>query len=147
MNFQPDPRVIRWPVPLPAAPERVFNMLATADGRRRFWAESAEERDGCIHFEFPDGTRWASRVLDRVPPERLALEYFGGSRVTFACAPDGRGGTDLLLTESGTPPAEREESLAGWVSVLLALKAAVDHGVDLRNHDARRSWARGYVDN
>ena len=60
---------------------------------------------------------------------------------------DMAGGTDLLLTETGTPPAERAESLAGWVSVLMALKAAVDHGVDLRNHDARRSWAQGYVEN
>jgi uncharacterized protein YndB with AHSA1/START domain len=147
VSFQPDPRAIRWRVHLRAAPPRVFDMLATDDGRRRFWAESAEERDGCIHFQFADGTRWAGRVLEREPPERFAIEYFGDLRVTFACAPDGRGGTDLTLTEVGTPAAEREESLAGWVSVLLALKAAVDHDVDLRNHDARRSWAHGYVDN
>ena len=147
MSFQPDPRVIRWRVHLRAAPERVFEMLATNDGRRRFWAESAEERGGIIHFQFPDGTRWMGRVLACEPPERFALEYFGGLEVTFACAADGRGGTDLTLTETGTSVAERDESLAGWVSVLLALKAAVDHGVDLRNHDARRSWAHGYVDN
>jgi hypothetical protein len=30
--------------------------------------------------------------------------------------------------------------------VLLALKAAVDHGIDLRNHDPRRTWDRGYAD-
>jgi len=33
------------------------------------------------------------------------------------------------------------------VSVLLALKAVADFGVDLRNHDRRRSWTAGYVDN
>jgi hypothetical protein len=33
------------------------------------------------------------------------------------------------------------------VSVLLALKAAVDFSVDLRNHDAGRTWCSGYVDN
>jgi len=37
--------------------------------------------------------------------------------------------------------------LAGWVSVLMALKAAVDHGVDLRNHDPQRTWDQGYADN
>jgi hypothetical protein len=36
---------------------------------------------------------------------------------------------------------------AGWVSVLLGLKAAADHGVDLRNHDAARTWSQGYCDN
>jgi hypothetical protein len=41
----------------------------------------------------------------------------------------------------------RMEMAAGWVSVLMAMKAAVDHGVDLRNHDASRSWSNGYADN
>jgi len=39
------------------------------------------------------------------------------------------------------------EPCAGRVSVLLALKAAVDHGVDLRNHDRERTWVQGYADN
>jgi hypothetical protein len=29
----------------------------------------------------------------------------------------------------------------------MAMKAAVDHGVDLRNHDPSRSWVTGYADN
>jgi len=122
-------------------------MLSTAEGRRRFWAESAEELDRVIHFRFPDGTEWQSRIVEQVPPARLAIEYLGGARVVFECSPDGEGGTELRLAETGTPPAERVESLAGWVSVLLALKAAVDHGVDLRNHDPRRTWADGYAEN
>ena len=36
---------------------------------------------------------------------------------------------------------------AGWVSVLMALKAMAEHGVDLRNHDAERTWWQGYCDN
>ena len=147
MTFQSDPRAIRWRVHLRSAPERVFAMLATDDGRRRFWAEASEERDGVIHFEFPDGSRWAARVLKCLAPERFVLEYYGGSRVTFTCTADRRGGTDLQVVEQDPPRFEREESLAGWVSVLLALKAAVDHGVDLRNHDRARCWAQGYVDN
>ena len=39
------------------------------------------------------------------------------------------------------------ENRAGWVSVLLGLKAWADFGVDLRTHDAARSWAAGFVDN
>jgi uncharacterized protein YndB with AHSA1/START domain len=138
--------LIRWRLHLASAPERVFEMLATAAGRRRFWAESADEVDGAIRFRFPGGVEWTGRILARVPPARFAVEYFGGSRAEFTCSPDGAGGTDLVLTETGVPPHEWAENHAGWVSVLLTLKAAADFGVDLRNHDSRRTWADGYVD-
>lgn len=122
-------------------------MLATPEGRRRFWAESAEESGDTIDFKFPDGTALAARILERVPPIRFALHYIGGAKVLFECTSDGSTGTELRLTETSTPPAERIENIAGWVSVLLCLKAAVDHGVDLRNHDPQRTWAHGYVEN
>ena len=138
---------IRWRLHLASPPERVFQMLATGSGRRRFWAESADETDGAIHFRFPGNVEWTGRVLECVPPERFAVTYFGGSRLVFACNPDGAGGTELVLTETGVPPQEWAENRAGWVSVLLALKAAVDYNIDLRNHDTRRTWADGYVDN
>ena len=37
--------------------------------------------------------------------------------------------------------------IAGWVSVLLTLKAAIDFDVDIRNHDPKRTWDQGYADN
>ena len=60
---------------------------------------------------------------------------------------DGPGGTDLKLTDSGIPPADRTEVIAGWVSVLIALKGAADFDIDLRCHDPARSWEAGYADN
>jgi hypothetical protein len=39
------------------------------------------------------------------------------------------------------------EMIAGWVSVLMAMKAAVDHNIDLRNHDKSRAWRSGFLDN
>jgi hypothetical protein len=96
-----------------------------------------------IHFTFPNGIELQSRILAAEPPEVFALTYFGGSKVVFRIAPDGGGGCDLSLTDS----ADDAETVAGWVSVLLALKAAVDFGVDLRNHDERRTWSQGYADN
>ena len=48
---------------------------------------------------------------------------------------------------SQLPESEMEETIAGWGSVLMALKAAVDHAVDLRNHDPERTWDQGYFDN
>jgi hypothetical protein len=60
--------------------------------------------------------------------------------------PDGSGGTDLTLFEEGAPPAEEKQNHAGWVSVLLLLKAAVDFGIDLRSHDPGRTWDNSFVD-
>lgn len=137
---------IRWRLHLNSAPAAVFDMLATRDGRERFWAEAAPVDDGHIDFGFPDGTQHRARLVAVEPPTRFALQYFGAS-ATFDIEPDGDGGTDLTLTRRGLPTAERAETAAGWVSVLLALKAAVDHGIDLRNHDPDRTWAQGYVDN
>lgn len=65
----------------------------------------------------------------------------------FELEEDARGGTDLTLTETGVPARWREQNVAGWVSVLMALKAAVDFDVDLRNHDYRRTWDQGFADN
>lgn len=126
-------------------------MLSTADGRARFWAESAEENvnsDGepFIDFRFSNGEELVSRILDRAHPSRFQISYFAGSRVTFDLQADDSGGTDLTLTEEGVPPDEHDQNKAGWVSVLLGLKAAVDFGIDLRNGDPERTWERGFVD-
>jgi uncharacterized protein YndB with AHSA1/START domain len=146
MGLAADGRTIVWRVHLRAAPAEVYDMLASPAGRRRFWAVSAEEVNGSIAFHFLGGQTLEGRILERTPPSRYALSYFGGSRVVFALSSDGQGGTDLELTETGAPDAEVLDDLAGWVSVLLGLKAAVDFGVDLRNHDSRRQWGEGYVD-
>ena len=138
---------IRWRVHLASPPEAVWELLATDGGRARFWAESAIERDGAIEFEFVNGVTWRGAVLVEERPRMFAVEYFGGSRATFELEPDGRRGTDLTLTETGVAEEWEEENRAGWVTVLLELKAAADYGVDLRNHDARRTWSQGYCDN
>ena len=134
--------MIRWRLHLATSPPEVHALLATDSGRARFWAESAVERDGIVSFRFPNGYAHDARVKASQPPTLYELEYFGSS-ARFELAPDGRAGTDLTLTHDDDHPDTRP----GWVSVLLALKAAADFGVDLRNHDRERSWDQGFVDN
>lgn len=136
---------IRWRIHLPVPPEVVYRALDSDAGRASFWAESAVERGGAVEFVFADGTRHRARVLERDPPRRFALEYFGG-RAELELAPDGAGGTDLTLVHAGVAAEEWVETHAGWLNVLLPLKAAVAFGVDLRNHDPARTWAQGYAD-
>jgi uncharacterized protein YndB with AHSA1/START domain len=136
---------IRWRLHIPAPPGRVFAALDSAEGRASFWAESAIERDGYIEFRFINGCAHKGKVLERRPPHFIAIDYIGGP-ARFELTPDGRGGTDLLLTQEGIGPDEWSEVHAGWLNVLFPLKAWVVHGVDLRNHDPGRSWDQGYAD-
>jgi uncharacterized protein YndB with AHSA1/START domain len=138
---------ILWRVHLKSPPYVVYDAIASSAGRAQFWAESAIETDGEIHFLFPNGLEARCRVVEASPPHRFRLRYLGGSLVTFEMIGDGQGGTDLTLTDEEVPAGDAIETLAGWVSVLMALKAAIDHGVDLRTHDPSRSWDQRYVDN
>jgi uncharacterized protein YndB with AHSA1/START domain len=140
-------RAIRWRLHLASPPASVYALLATDAGRARFWAESAVESDGRIEWRWPGGFHARTRLIETAPPHRYAVEYYGGSRVTFILADDGAGGTDLTLTDEGVADTDWAEVNAGWVSVLMALKAAADHGIDLRNHDESRTWTQGYADN
>lgn len=146
MTSNADDRTIHWRMHFASSPEAVYDALATPAGRERFWAESSPETDGTITFGFLGHPPVTGRVLHREAPRRFVLEYFGATH-EFTLAADGKGGTDLTLVATGVDASSREEMLAGWVSVLMAMKAAVDHGVDLRNHDPERTWQRGYADN
>lgn len=140
------PDQIQWRIHLSSPPEKVFEALATERGRTAFWAAEAPEYEGIIHFKFSNMMAYESKVLERHPPSLFAVEYFGGSRVEFQLVEDSAGGTDLTMTESQVPEGNRLIHLPGWIPVLLALKAAVDFSVDLRNNDPERTWDDGYVD-
>src|SRR5688572_12335182 len=113
-------------------------MLSTPHGREHFWAEQAPETDGVIHFRFAGGEEWDAQILEANPPHSYAVRYFGNTTCRFRIEPIPGGGCRLELTDEGVPEKDWAEVNAGWVSVLLALKAALDHGIDLRNHDPDR---------
>ena len=146
MPFQSESGTIRWKIHFSSPREKVFAALATDAGRARYWAESAPEADGIITFHILNYEPYAGRILDKTEPSAFTLEYFG-TVVAFSLRDDGQGGTELSLVATQVDESMRMEMVAGWVSVLMAMKATVDHGVDLRNHDASRAWSDGYVDN
>lgn len=136
---------IRWRLHLPVAAEQVFDALASDEGRAAFWAESAVEQNGVIDFHFIDGSSTPSRIVERQRPELFSVDYFG-SLARFELRPDGAGGTDLLLTHFDVSADDWIEVHAGWLNVLLPLKAWLVGSVDLRNHDPERTWDHGYAD-
>ena len=136
---------IRWRLHLPLPPPVVFNALTTAESRAKFWAESAVEIDGVIHFTFINGAAYHSKVVERRAPSIFALDYFGAV-ARFDLTDDGTGGTELLLTHTGVTAEDWDDVHAGWLNVLLPLKAWLITSVDIRNHDRNRTWDQRYVD-
>ena len=113
MSFQPDPERIIWRLHLKSSPSSVYAMLATDEGRARFWAVSAIERNGVIDFQFPNGMTWKGQLLEKVPGKLYKVQYIGGSVTTFSLLPDEAGGTVLVLTDDGVPERDRTEVTAG----------------------------------
>jgi uncharacterized protein YndB with AHSA1/START domain len=138
---------IEWRVHLGSSAEKAFAAWTTDAGRARFWAEESSERGRGFGLRFINGQTVDVEVVEASPSSRFVFRYFGGSTVAIDFVPDEHGGCDLLLREEGVPADEHLENHAGWVSVLLTFKAAVDHGLDLRGHDPRRTWDQRYVDN
>ncbi|MEM7483780.1 MAG: SRPBCC domain-containing protein [Bacteroidota bacterium] len=139
-------KTIFWKIHLNANPKRVFDLLTTPEGRESFWAESAEENNGIIHFVFPNGETYDSEILKISPNAEFHIVYFD-SLVKFNIEPTKNGGSDLSLINKGVTKTEYNEVHAGWVSVLMNLKAVADFNCDLRNHDSKRTWESGYVNN
>ena len=139
-------RTINWKLHLKSDPKAVFDLLTTAEGRKKFWAEKAVEENGIIHFVFPNGQTYNSQIIREIPDKEFYLDYFE-SLVKFLLTRAENGGTDLTLINENVPESDFAEVNAGWVSVLMNLKAAADFQHDLRNHDPKRTWDQGYADN
>ncbi|MBT8077010.1 MAG: SRPBCC domain-containing protein [Gammaproteobacteria bacterium] len=145
-EFQNIPDTVTWKLHFASPPEKVYDALATDDGRAGYWAESAIETDGKIHYVFLNGIEDTGSIIERERPGRFKVTYFSWT-VTFDIDSDGMGGSDMTVTCVGVKDEDKRQMVAGWVSWLMAMKAAVDFDVDLRNHDPERTWFHGYADN
>jgi uncharacterized protein YndB with AHSA1/START domain len=139
----PSPPIV-WRLRLAAPPERVFAAWLDPEQHARFWCELSERTALGFRQSFVDGTVGECALVAAVEPTRLELRYFG-TRVEIELAARG-GGTDLTLTCDEVPAHDFLDLHAGWLNVLLPLKAWLDFGVDLRNHDRARTWRERYVD-
>jgi uncharacterized protein YndB with AHSA1/START domain len=135
---------IVWRLRLAAAPERVFDAWVNPADHMHYWCERSEPLPGGFRLHFIDGTIEDCTIEGTTAPSRIVYRYFG-SRVDIRLELVD-GGTDLTLTASDVPRDDWHDVYAGWLNVLLPLKAWVDFGIDLRNHDPRRTWRNRYVD-
>jgi len=139
-------KTVIWKIHLKSSPQLVFQFLTSDIGREKFWAEKAREEDGVIYFTFPNEVCYESKILHTEENKEFSIEYFN-THLKISLTPSDDFGTDLTLINNGISDAEYPDIHAGWVSVLMNLKAAADHNCDLRNHDKDRTWSQKYADN
>jgi uncharacterized protein YndB with AHSA1/START domain len=134
-----------WRLSLGSSPERVFELLDTDEGREAFWAQRSRAAPNGFDLAFSDGLEGRVVVVDRELPTRMAIRYFGCD-AEFELTPREDGGCLFQVTCRVDDPAAWLDFYPGWVSWLLALKAAADFDLDLRNRSPERSWSDRYVD-
>lgn len=135
---------VYWKVYIAETPQTVFKYLSTDRGREKFWAEQSVEQGESIYFTFPNGQKVKAQILKHQPPGQFSLVYFAQA-VHFTLEKAGTG--TILHLKTQVPMEEHAEVSTGWVSVLMNLKAVINHDVDLRNHDSSKTWSEGFVDN
>ena len=139
-------RDLRWRVHLTVPPALLYGWIATDAGRSRWWVDRSHEADGLVELQLAAGESLFAPIIDRHAPERFVLRWIGGSEARFELRPDGHGGPDLEFALLDVPDERWSREHAGWAARLLALKAASEFGVDLRNHDPQRGFEAGYLD-
>ena len=146
MSFQEIENTIEWKVHFASPIIKVYEFLTTDKGRNKYWAEETKEENGFVEFTILNYPKYKAKIIEKIPQKLFRIEYFG-TDVTFQLTKTDNNGTDLHLTALTPNKKVKNEMTAGWVSVLMAMKGAVDFGIDLRNHNSERVWENGYLDN
>lgn len=124
-----------------ADPEQLSRYFTTGGARGRLEAGTTATWD---FHDFPGA--FPVRVLEAEPPRRIVIEWdgeattdpAGATRTTFELEPlDGDTRTLVTITESSWRPTVEGARRAfgnctGWSGMLAALKAWVEHGINLR---------------
>ena len=145
--FQDVEGQINWKAHFKSSPETVYQSLTDPTKRKQYWADEAEEDGEKVTFVFKNlNFVNVGKIIERVPNRSFKVVYLD-TTVTFELEPDLVGGTDLALKVENVKDGDKVELIAGWVNWLMTMRAAVDYGIDLRNHDPKRTWREGYVEN
>lgn len=105
--------ITTWRVHMMAPRTLLYDLLTPDDDPAQYWANAPTQLDSEGGWIVPEGAHLKDAALDLTPPGRIAARYGGGSVTTLDLFDDGRGGTDLRLTDIGQPAEDRTEVVAG----------------------------------
>jgi uncharacterized protein YndB with AHSA1/START domain len=121
---------IKHMVQIPATPESIYPLIATAEGFSRWWSEDVSETDGVVALGFFNRTTIYRLRLQVGKPGEVAEwlcdtgDEWSGTRISFRLAPI-KSGAELRFTHSDWH-AESEYFLScntTWGELMYRLKA------------------------
>ena len=139
---------------LNARPQRVFRAWATAQGLESFFIKKATftGKDGGVRradepahvgdtydFQFVHDFRLRGNVLEVSEPQRFKFTFGGSMTVDVEIALQSDGRTRCALTQESIPTEQSERPYSHmncrscWIYFLMALKARLEHGIELRD--------------
>jgi uncharacterized protein YndB with AHSA1/START domain len=132
----------------------VFEAWTNGDEIAKWFTEEAiiePRRNGRIYMMWLTGETMDDKIIS-IAKNRLFTIPFGDKRerVTVRFKKDGRGCIcELHQYNMGTSPKDKWEwhkgCAMGWTFFLANLKAYLEHGIDLRNHNPKRSYKKGFI--
>jgi uncharacterized protein YndB with AHSA1/START domain len=135
-------------------PSRVFKAWTDAKLITAWFTEKTvfePKKNGRIYFEWLAGDKFETRV-DSIVKNRSVTFPFGGKgeKVTVKFKKDGKGCVcELRQYAMGTSPKDRwvmhRGCIQGWTFFLANLKSYLEHGIDLRDHDPKKSYKQDFV--
>ncbi|MCB2230828.1 SRPBCC domain-containing protein [bacterium] len=141
-------------IEIAASPARVFRAWTESDEVQAWFPEKAEsepKKGGRYYLEFLGGDIADMKFLEFRKPNKVVFTFGDkGETVTVRIRKAGKK-TICELEQSGmsTSPKSRVHMhmgcKTGWVFFLTNLKAYLEHGIDLRSHDRRKTYNQSYV--
>jgi len=144
----------RLKIELAVKPEKAFR--AWTDDKlvpKWFCIKSIIEpkRNGRLYFEWLGGDKLETKIID-IRENRLFVFPFGpkGEKVKVSIKPTKKG-CDLeihqydMKTSAQDKWAMHKGCETGWTFFLANLKAYLEHGIDLRSHNRKKSYKQHYI--
>lgn len=141
-------------IALAVPPERVFRAWTDqSDIVNWFLSKAILEpiKGGRFYMEFLTGQSGDERVLGIRKNIYFCFTFGKDGETVEVTLKKTKTGTDCILHQFGMKKTEKSRVMwhmgcrNGWVFFLTNLKAYLEHGVDLRSHDPKKTYKDGYV--
>ncbi|MFH2057216.1 MAG: SRPBCC domain-containing protein [bacterium] len=136
-----------------AAPARVFRAWTMSSELNKWFTYSGSidpHKGGTFRQVFIDGTTFDSEVLEIRKGSLLRFTFGKVEKVEVKIRKSGKGAECWLKQyDMKTGPNDKWNMhmgcRIGWTFFLANLKAYLEHGVDLRSRDSKKTWKEHYI--
>ena len=141
-------------VNIDAKPERVYKAWTDDKIVSKWFTEKTviePRKGGRLYFEWLAGDKLETKVKQAIKNKKFVFPFGkDGLEVSVTIKKDGKGSVcELKQYNMKTDPASKwsihKGCVQGWTFFLANLKAYLEHGIDLRSHDVKRSYKEDYI--